>query len=141
MTHFSPRALHPALLLLAISPALGQTVTQLMRDPLEGKWIIDATPDDDARQNQAHDFHDTLVFKANSFSSEFLKKHGFGDVPYDEDTRPGGVGGFKVAQISKTDEGKAKWEGFVAATEISGTLIWTKKDGTALNYSFRGSKS
>ena len=37
-------------------------------------------------------------------------------------------------------QGKAKWHGTVAASEMQGELTWTKKDGTVLSYSFKAER-
>lgn len=113
---------------------------QLMRDPLEGKWDVTVTPDDDARSSGAREFQDVFTFKNSSFDSKEMVKHGFEKVMYDSDTRPAGVGGFSAAAISTKDEGKAKWSGFVTADQLTGDFTWTKKDGTPWHYSFKGSK-
>jgi hypothetical protein len=112
----------------------------MARDALQGKWNITVTPDDDAQHAGAKEFKDTLVFKGGTFTSTATQKYGFESGPYDEEIHPGSVGGFTAAQTSKTGEGTTKWGGFVAATELTGTLEWKKKDGTVMNYSFKGSK-
>src|SRR5689334_11460582 len=56
-------------------------------DPLEGKWAVTVTPDEDSRKGGEKEFTDTLEFKANKFVSEECKKKGFDAVAYEEDTR------------------------------------------------------
>ncbi len=112
---------------------------QLMRDPLEGKWDVTVTPDDDAHGNGGREFKDTVTFKNGTFSSPAMKKHGFDDAEYEENTRPAGIGEFTVIQKSKT-EGKIKWHGTIAATDMTGDVTWTKDDGTVLNYTLKGER-
>ena len=107
---------------------------------LEGKWKVKVEPDEDARKAGEKEFDDTLVFTATKFHSEACKGKGFGETNYDEDTRRFGPTAF-TAEATSDKEGKAKWTGTVTATEITGELVWTKKDGTELHYSYKGSKS
>jgi hypothetical protein len=46
---------------------------------------------------------------------------------------------FKTEQESGT-EGKAVWTGTVRGNDIEGKMIWTKKDGSVLTYTFKGDK-
>jgi hypothetical protein len=114
--------------------------TQLMRDPIDGKWVLTVTPDDDARTAGEKEFKDNIEFKGGKFTSESMQKHGFDPGPYDEDPTRGGMGTFDAALKSKTDEGKAKWHGLVTANEMTGDFVWTKKDGTVCNFTFKGTR-
>src|SRR5437762_3459730 len=107
---------------------------------LEGKWKVKVEPDEEARKTGEKEFDDTLVFTATKFHSEACKKKGFGETNYDEDTRRFGPTAF-TAEATSDKEGKAKWTGTVTATEITGDMVWTKKDGTEVHYSYKGSKS
>ena len=109
------------------------------RADFAGKWTVTVEPDEDARKAGEKTFEDTLVFEGGKFTSEACKKHGFGPVEYEEDTRRFGPAKF-TAEPSSDKEGKAKWTGMVTAAEISGDMVWTKKDGTVLRYSFKGEK-
>jgi hypothetical protein len=125
--------------LIAVASIGANRPTPLARDPFKGKWEVTITPDDDARLNGAKEFKDTLTFTPTMFSSDQMQKKGFDPVQYDDDTRPGSIGGFDANQTSKTD-GKLKWSGFVTADQFEGNLVWTKTDGTVLNYAVKGSK-
>src|SRR5438552_3877644 len=105
----------------------------------EGKWKVKVDPDEDARKAGEKEFDDTLVFTANKFVSEACKAHGFGETTYDEDTRRFGPATF-TAEAKSDKEGKAKWTGTITANEITGEMTWTKKDGTELHYTYKGSK-
>jgi len=124
------------LALIAAHPA----PTRLGRDALIGKWTATITPDDDAHRAGEREVKDELTFKGGTFASTAFAKRGFDPGPYDEEIHPGSVGGFSAIQNNKSGDGNIKWNGFVAAGELSGTLVWTKKDGTVLNYTFKGSK-
>jgi hypothetical protein len=117
----------------------GRNASKLMKDPLDGKWVFTVTPDDDARTAGEKEFKDNIEFKGGKFTSEAMQKHGFDPGPYDEDTRTG-IGNFDAALKSKTEEGKAKWHGLVAGNEMTGDFVWTKKDGTVLNFTFKGTR-
>lgn len=111
-----------------------------MADPFEGtKWKVKVVPDDEARRAGEKEFDDVLVFKGGMFTAEACAKYGFKPVQYEEDTRRFGPASF-TAQPESDKEGKAKWTGTVTATVIKGELVWTKKDGTVLNYSYTGER-
>ena len=87
-----------------------------------------------------HPFDDVLTFKNGVFTSQSLAKKGFKPVQFDEDMRKFGPATFTANQRSDSGD-TAKWTGTVAATSITGDLVWTKKDGTVLNYSYSGERS
>jgi hypothetical protein len=108
-------------------------------DPLQGDWPSTLTPSgSDANMPGVREFKDTLTFTPTQFSSKYLKDHGFKPADYDEDVRAYGPAKFKSTQTSDK-EGKAEWEGVVDANQITGTLKWTKKDGTVVHYDIQGS--
>jgi len=127
-----------ALLICGLSTAT--ILPRALASGVEGKWKVKIEPDEDARKAGQKDFDDTLTITANKFVSEACKRYGFGETNYDEDTRRFGPATF-TAEATSEKEGKAKWTGTVTATEIQGEMIWTKKDGTELHFSYKGSKS
>jgi hypothetical protein len=107
-------------------------------DALDGySWKVKVTP---IEMKDAKEFDDTLSFKANMFSSAALAKKGFKPVAFDSDVRRFGPAAFTAVQKSDA-EGSAKWTGTVTGVSISGDLVWTKKDGTEVHYSFSGERS
>src|SRR3954463_3089848 len=94
------------------------------RDQFDGKWTVTVTPDDGGKP-----YEDTLTFKGGKFLSEKCKAHGFAEAEYEADTRGGQAATFTATAKSKK-EGSAKWTGTMAATQIQGTLKWTKADGS-----------
>jgi hypothetical protein len=121
-----------SLLSLSIAP-------RALASGVEGKWKVKVEPDEDARKAGEKDYDDTLTITANKFVSEACKKHGFGETDYDEDSRRFGPATF-TAEAKSDKEGVAKWSGTVTASEIQGEMTWTKKDGTQLHYTYKGSK-
>lgn len=116
------------------------TLQAQAKDILLGKWSVTITRDDDSPKVGEKEFKDTLNFTGGNFESENFKKQGFDAVTYDEDTR--GVQTIAFTAKPKSDkEGELKWTGTAVANEISGDLTWTKKDGTEVKYSFKGSRS
>jgi hypothetical protein len=107
---------------------------------VEGKFKVKVEPDEDARKAGAKEYDDTLTITASKFISEAGKKHGFGETSYDEDSTRFGPATF-TAEATSDKEGKAKWSGTVTVNEITGEMTWTKKDGSELHYTFKGSKS
>jgi hypothetical protein len=103
------------------------------------KWAMKVEPDEDSRKLGARPYDDTYTFKGSKFESEAMKKKGFEQTEYEENQRIGGIATFTAKAESKT-EGKAEWSGQVAVTEMTGELTVTKKDGTVLKYTFKGTK-
>ncbi len=101
------------------------------------KWTVTVTPEEGSKEKE---FKDTLTFKGSKLSSVALAKKGFTPADYDENARPGGIGTFSAEQTSPSD-GKAKWSGQVAATEMSGEMTWTKPDGSTVRYTVKGEKA
>lgn len=129
-----------AILFISLAATSTRAAVHLMRDPLEGKWNITLSPDDDARHAGGRDMTDTLIFKGGLMATVELQKHGFEPCSYDTNTRPEGLGSFDAVQKSKTNEGTLKWMATIAATEMTGTVTWTKADGTALNFTLTGTR-
>ena len=110
-----------------------------MADPFEGtKWNVVVTPDPSA-PGSAKEFNDTLIFKGGMFRSTECEKKGFKPVQYDENTTRMGPATF-TAEPESAKEGKAKWTGTVTANQITGDMVWTKKDGTEVHYTFKGER-
>jgi hypothetical protein len=108
----------------------------LARDALVGKWKATITSDDGAKEST-----DTLTFKGGQFTSEKEKADGFESAAYSDDPGPQGIGAqFSVTLTNKAGD-TAKWSGFSSGSDIDGTLVVTKKDGTAISYTFKASKS
>src|SRR6187397_1937092 len=128
---------------LAILIGLFSVVAICPRDQaggIEGKWKVKVEPDEDTRKAGAKEYDETFTITPSKFVSEACKKHGFGETNYVEDSRRFGPTAF-TAEATSEKEGKAKWSATVTVNEITGELVWTKKDGTELHYSFKGSKS
>jgi hypothetical protein len=125
--------------LLIGSLAAGPRVIKLA-DPLQGTWAINLTPNGtDANIRGVKAFPETLTFTAYMFSTKTLADHGFGPVQYDEDTRAFGPATFKCTQTSDK-EGKIVWQGMTTGQDITGTIVWTKADGTVVHYDYQGNK-
>jgi len=110
------------------------------KDILLGKWNVTVTRDDDSPKVGEKEFKDTLNFTGGNFESEKFKKEGFDATAYEEDTR--GVQTIAFTVKPKSDkEGEMKWTGQAVANEITGEVTLTKKDGTEVKYTFKGSRA
>lgn len=110
------------------------------KDAFEGTvWHVTVTPDDDARGAGERPFEDTLTFKGGKFISDTFKGKGFDPVDFDEDSRRGPLAEY-TANIKSDKNGTAKWSGTTTGAEISGDLVWTKADGSVVNFSYTGEK-
>jgi hypothetical protein len=123
-------------MILSASALLTAGVQPLLsRDALVGKWKTDLTADDGSKQST-----DTITFKAGKFTSDAEKTDGYEPAAYEEDPGPQGIGAkFSVTLTNKTGD-TAKWSGFSTGSDLSGTLVITKKDGSTTSYSFKASK-
>jgi hypothetical protein len=118
-----------SLLVIMLSVSLARA------DAIEGTtWKIRATPDSDGRA-----LDDTITFKGGKFISAELAKRGFKETNYEDDTRKGGLSNFKVVQTSDK-EGEARWTGTITAVDMRGELVFTKKDGSTVHYTFQGER-
>ncbi len=116
--------------------AVGHAIGLVKGDPFTGSWTITVTADDSMT---GKGFDDVLTFHGDQFVSAELTKRGFASCQYDEATTPMGVAQFD-AKPHSDQQGDAAWHGEVAGDQLTGTMIWTKKDGTVVNYSFSGQK-
>jgi hypothetical protein len=106
------------------------------KDPFEGKWAIEVTPEDGGKP-----YRDTIIFKGEKLTSERLKKEGFEDAPYEVDLRGGQIGTFTATAKTKPAGGTAKWTGTAATGNLQGTLAVAKKDGKTMTASFTGARA
>jgi hypothetical protein len=105
------------------------------RDALVGKWKATVSPDDGQK-----DSTDNLTFKGGQFTSENEKGDGFDPATYADDPGPQGIGAKFSVTLTNKDGDTAKWTGLSTGTEMEGTLVVTKKDGTSKSYSFKATK-
>lgn len=105
--------------------------------PLAGNWTVTLTPED----NNGKAIDDTLtISNGGKFKSKAMAEKGFAEADVSEDSRAFGPAKFTVSQTSKK-EGKLEWSGTVDTDQMTGTLKWTKPDGTVVNYTLKGSKA
>jgi hypothetical protein len=110
-------------------------------DRLLGNWSVTLVPSGtDANQPGVKQFDETLTFTTNQFSTKVLAQCGFGPTDYQEDSTGYGPSKFSCTQTSDK-EGKIAWQGTSTGQDITGTLVWTRKDGSVIHYDFQGSKS
>ena len=108
------------------------------KDPFANtSWKVTVTPDNDAVTAGEKPFDDTFTFKGGKFISEKFKPRGFEAANVDTDTRGVGAAGFTVNARSDKS-GTVKWSGTTTGDTISGDLVWTRADGTVVNFTFKG---
>jgi hypothetical protein len=111
-------------------------------DRFPGTWLITVTPNGgDANLPGVKEFKEELTFNVTEMSTKTLEKRGFKTAPYDADTTAAfGPATFKCKQTSEK-EGKIDWQGLTTTgDDLTGTLIWTDKDGKVIHYDFKGEK-
>ena len=106
---------------------------------LEGsRWAVTVTPDEQAKQQGEKPFEDTLIFTQGKVSMSACAKYGFASSTY-RASQAGEHWTFQTEQLSRK-EGKTVWNAVTTGDAISGTLVWTKKNGAILHYTFEGKK-
>ena len=120
---------------VCVSPGIVHAAT-----PLDGtKWQITLTPDAAAKKAGEKPSKDALIFKGGQVTSTACVKYGFAHSAYTTAGTPAAPS-FQAEQTS-AKEGKMTWSGQVAGNTISGTAVWTKKNGQVLNSTFTGKKA
>ena len=103
--------------------------------PLDGSaWEVRVRRD--ALFSLSH--RDTLIFDRGRFSSMHKMKDGFLPSSYDAQAERSGSVATWQAEIPGSDGSLLDWRGQVEGDRMEGTLVWTRKDGTARSYNFRG---
>lgn len=121
--------------LLAVLMALSFPVLSFAADAIEGTtWEVKVTATDGGK-----DFTDVLKIKGGQFTDAELAKKGFKPANVDDNTMRMGPATFEVKAESDSN-GSAKWNATVTANQMTGTLAWTKADGSTLNYTFSGER-
>jgi hypothetical protein len=125
---------------LAAAGTQTQAQTKAMGGALDGmKWSVKVAPDAMAAGKGEKAFDDVIVADAGRVTMSECLKWGFKPSKYT--TEPAGSGlAFRTEQTSKK-EGTSVWTGEIAGDKITGKMVWTKKDGTVLNYTFEGRKA
>lgn len=107
--------------------------------PLEGtKWVVQMTPDTASQQKGEKSFSDTLVFENGKVWMTECTKAGFESSQYTL-SPAGEAWTFATEQVS-LKEGRSAWTAAIQNETIKGSMTWTKKDGSTINYDFEGVK-
>ena len=129
------------LLALAVAPAvMAAAQTQAMGGALDGtKWTVKVTPDDAAMKKGEKVFDDVLVMDGGYVTMSECVKWGFKASKYA--TAKSGEGWSFQTEQTSDKEGKSTWTADVMGDAVKGKMVWTKSDGTVLNYMFEGKKA
>jgi hypothetical protein len=100
--------------------------------PEAGSWLVKVTPDPDAAGKGEKEIDDTLWLKNGKFHSPACDSFGFQPAPYRL------AGGTWIADTESKNNGAIHWHGETSGDTVSGRMIWTKPDGSVLNFSFSG---
>ena len=126
--------------LLVCSLGATQVLAATHTGPLNGtKWKIRGMPDEAAKRVGEKPSKDTLIFKEGNMTSTACVRYGFKVSPYTA-SQSGTAWSLNTEQVSPK-HGKMTWAGQVNGEAITGTMVWTKKDGTMLHYTFEGTKA
>jgi hypothetical protein len=126
------------LLAIALSMLIALPTLAVPRDAFVGTWSVVLTPDEGTPGEK--EIKDTFTFKGMQFTSAAFKERGFDATTYEEDTRSGLAATFKAEGKSKTNQGTAVWSGTSTAGTLNGEMTWTRADGTAVHYTFKGER-
>ncbi len=114
------------------SPALARKPS---RSPEQGTWKIRVTPDGDAAAKGEKQTEDTLMIEQGILRLTTWDSYGFPPTPYSLQGTT-----FTADPVSK-QAGKIHWSGMVTGDAVAGRMVWTKKDGLVLSYTFSGSRA
>ena len=117
-----------------------QVLAATQAGPLDGtKWKLRGRPDEAAKRMGEKPSKDTLIFKEGHMTSTSCVKYGFRASPYTA-AQSGTTWAFGTEQMSPKD-GKTAWSGTVNGEVLTGTMVWTKMDGSRFRYTFEGRKA
>jgi hypothetical protein len=102
-------------------------------------WKVEVNPDGMAKEKGEKDFHETLTFGDGKLMTVEGPKLGFETVPY-RLSRSGDNDWSFVAEQMSGAQGKYVWAGTVHEGDVRGKLVWTKRDGSVVTYTFKGDK-
>ena len=126
--------------LLVCSLGATQVWATSQTGPLDGtKWKIRGIPDEAAKRMGEKPSKDSLIFKEGNMTSTACVRYGFKASPYTT-SEAGTAWSLNAEQVSPK-HGKMTWGGQVHGESITGTMVWTKTDGTTLHYTFEGMKA
>ena len=122
--------------LLVLAMAAVPALAKKKQHPIEyGTWMVRITPDADAVAKGEKASEDKLVLYQGVFRSDGFALHGFASVAYTMKDNA-----FTV-DMESGNNGKIHWSGMINGDSIAGRMIWTTKDGTALNYTYSGTRA
>lgn len=102
---------------------------------LHGLWQVTVVPNEDAARAGQQVFRDTLLFEEDSsFTAEAFGPMGFAPAAAES----GSVEQSFSCTQQNDSQGTLTWSGTSSGRSISGTMTWTKPDGTVYQYSFSG---
>jgi hypothetical protein len=116
----------------ALSATKSKAAARTAAPPEAGSWLVKVTPDSDAAAKGEKETDDTLWLKSGKFHSPACDSFGFQPVPYRLE------GGTWIAETESKTNGTIHWHGETSGDTVSGRMVWTKSDGTVLNFSFSG---
>jgi len=106
----------------------------------DGVWKVTVTPDDTTAQDGKDEFRDQWLFEeSGDFTAEAFGPMGFAPAHYTE-TQVNGSTTFGVSSDNDS-QGSIVWSGTISGSRISGSMVWTKPDGSIARYTFDGTNS
>jgi len=125
-----------AAVLLALLVTAAPLVAKKKPQNEEASWNIRVTPDSKAAAEGEKVINDTLILQQGFLRSKIsTDEHAFGTGPYTL------KGSEFSAQIKSNYEGKIDWSGLWTGDTIAGRMVWTRRDGTVLTYTFSGTRA
>ena len=105
-------------------------------DAFAGVWHADVTPDQGALNDGRNAFKDNILFENDGhFTAEAFGPMGYGRSDFTVTEVESGVYAFTTTMSSDT-QGTLVWNGVRQGTQIVGSLVWSKPDGSVGTYNF-----
>lgn len=98
---------------------------------------VEVDPDGMAKEKGEKGFQETITFADGKLATVEGPKLGFTSAPYTVSRSGEQDWSFSAEQLSSS-QGTYVWTGTIHDDEARGKLIWTKRDGSVLTYSFQG---
>jgi hypothetical protein len=122
-------ALGTMVLLPAVSRAEPQS------DSFAGVWQVTVTPDSAGEQAGKQKFGDLVLFEGGKFTASACAMYGFAPADYSLDNN----GSTFSATMLNAGE-SLEWSASVGGQGMSGSVVWTKADGSVFRYTLSGSR-
>lgn len=138
-TRFLNRSGGVAVLLaaLAAAPALtafaDETAPPVVTTAFDGVWEVSVNPDAAATQAGKQLFTDLVLFENGKLTASACAQYGFAPSDFTVD-------GSSFSTAMSSEHGTIAWTATMANGRLSGTVVWSRPDGSVDRYTLSGQR-